>query len=91
VNHKNGFKKDNRLENLEWMTLAENASHAWKIGLVPILKGENCGKSILKEKQIKDIRDQYALGQTQVGLAKKFGVTQANISAIVKRLTWKHI
>ena len=51
VNHKNGKKTDNRVDNLEMVTLQENIKHSIKIGLKPKLIrdkfGRFCGKEVM--------------------------------------------
>lgn len=91
VNHINGIKSDNRIENLEWVTRSENAIHAHKTGLITPKRGSDSGRAILKENEVSQIRILFEHGITPNILSKIFGVTPSVVSNIVARRIWKHI
>jgi hypothetical protein len=91
VNHKNGLKTDNRVENLEWVTPKENMDHAISIGLVNTI-GANNAASKLTEQQVLEIRELYSTkSYTYTTLSKMFGVSFQQISNIINKKKWKHI
>lgn len=91
VNHKNGVKWDNCLENLEMVTSSENHRHAFKIGLKD-QKGEKNNASKLSAYEVTMIRFLVEkAGINQKDIAKLFGVSKATVCNIINYKTWGHI
>ena len=84
VNHKDGNKQNNNVENLEWCTCSENGKHSYKMGLSHAHKGEYHPQAKLTNEQEKQIKQFYKDGKSQQKLADFFNVSQITISRIIR-------
>lgn len=89
VNHIDGNKKNNKLENLEWCTASENQIHAFKTGLNKSRRGEESNFSKLTNDDAKKVFELREKGFLQREIAEIVGCTKSNISCILRGKSWK--
>lgn len=54
-------------------------------------RGEGTGGAKLCADDVRQIRELYAAGLTQIKIAESFGICRENVGQIVRRETWKHV
>lgn len=92
VNHIDFDKKNNHVNNLEWVTYKENSAHAVLAGHYKKIgeRGEKSVLSRLDDRKVLYVRS-VAGKISQRVLAKKFGVSKTLIGSIIRRHHWNHI
>jgi hypothetical protein len=98
VNHIDGVRDNNRVENLEWCTAKENSIHGWNNGRVAsdvqknkareMFTGSKNPKSKLNEAQILSIRRLRAKGISLKDIAERHGISKSQVSSIANNKSW---
>lgn len=90
VNHIDGNKLNNRIDNLEWSSRSDNMKHGFKTGLINntgILHGNNK----YSEDQIRQVKQLIGQELASIQIEKLTNVKASTVNAIRKGLQWIHI
>lgn len=87
--HLDGNPRNNRLDNLAWVTHAENMAHQIPHGTRR--QGIRHAQAKLTDDDVAAIRQQVAAGAAQRAVAASFGISQSLVSMLATRKAWGHL
>jgi len=90
INHKDGIKTNNRVDNLEYVTPSENRLHSYAIGLES-QRGEDNNGSKLTEENVHEVRRRLRRGETQTAIADSFNISIGAIHGIANGKNWAYL
>ncbi|WP_189091454.1 HNH endonuclease [Deinococcus ruber] len=90
VNHINGNKQDNRVENLEWLTHSENNLHAIDTGLKR-MRGEDNHMAHLTASDVQRVKELRAAGMVQREIAQIVGCSRQHVAKLLNGSRWGHL
>ena len=85
VNHKDGNKTNNRIDNLEWMTQKQNLRHA--VEVLGLMRGTHKNAKVTPERVIQ-IREMRTRGVSVRDVADAHGISKQLVSAIIAGREW---
>jgi hypothetical protein len=91
VNHKDGNKLNNSIDNLEYCTASENVKHAFRTGLAFGRKGEANKSSKISEMQALTIKTLLMAGIGPIKIAREMGISKNITKDISRNKTWTHL
>ncbi|CEQ01670.1 NUMOD4 motif/HNH endonuclease [[Clostridium] sordellii] len=90
VNHIDGDKTNNRVDNLEWVTKKENQQHEAK--RLKKRSGESCYMSKLDEDIVMEIYNKCKEGKMRYkDIAEEYNVNPSFVSQLVTNRVWRHL
>lgn len=92
VNHKDGNKKNNLAENLEWVTHPEQMAHAARLQLFSDRNGERNSNAKLSSNDVLELIRLYDFDvYTPKDLAEKYNIAKPTVIGILSGRLWNHL